>query len=93
MHHVKGVLGPLNFHAFHARLHPISSKTTNVSFNVDQDFMLSTEVSAYHAITHALHAQILRPALPANPDIFYISKHALDNAPLPFILITPLEPV
>jgi hypothetical protein len=55
--------------------------------------MLLTEVSAYHAITHALHAQILRPALLANPDISYISKHALDNAPLPFILINPLEPV
>ena len=30
MHHVKGVLEPLKLHAFHVRLHPISSKTTNV---------------------------------------------------------------
>ncbi len=30
MHHVKGVLEPLRLHAFHVRLHPICSKTTNV---------------------------------------------------------------
>jgi hypothetical protein len=70
MHHVKGVLGPQNFHAFHARLHPISSKTTNVSFTVNQGSTRLTEASAYRATTHALHAPILKPALPANQDMF-----------------------
>ena len=54
--------------------------------------MLLTEVSAYRAIIRVLHAPILRPAIPAYSDMFYINKHALDNAPSAFILL-PLESV